>query len=50
MLVAVYPGQDDSYPQLQMMWPQQRLAAPPAVGLPPGYGLRTYRRGDEPRF
>jgi mycothiol synthase len=50
MRVPGYPGQDDSYPQLQMLWPEQHLAAPPPVRLPPGYGLRTYRRGDEPRF
>jgi phosphosulfolactate phosphohydrolase-like enzyme/GNAT superfamily N-acetyltransferase len=36
--------------QLQMVWPEHRLSAPPAVRLPPGYMLRTYRPGDEPRF
>jgi mycothiol synthase len=33
-----------------MRWPEHLLAAPPAVALPPGYALRTYRPGDEPRF
>ena len=33
-----------------MVWPEHLLNAPPAVRLPPGYVLRTYRRGDEPRF
>ena len=32
------------------MWPEHLLNAPPAVQLPSGYTLRTYRRGDEPRF
>jgi len=36
--------------QLQMVWPEHLLNAPPAVQPPYGYGLRTYRRGDEPRF
>jgi mycothiol synthase len=39
-----------AYTQLQMVWPEERLAYPPTVRLPPGYGLRTYRPGDEPRF
>lgn len=39
-----------SYPQLQMVWPEQRFAAPPVVHVPPGYTLRTYRRGDEAGF
>ena len=33
-----------------MLWPERLLDAPPIVRLPPGYSLRTYRRGDEPRF
>jgi mycothiol synthase len=33
-----------------MVWPERLLNAPPVVRLPPGYGLRTYRRGDEARF
>ncbi len=36
--------------QLQMVWPEHLLRSPPAVRLPPGYALRAYRRGDEPRF
>jgi mycothiol synthase len=39
-----------SIPQLQMLWPEARLNAPPTVELPPGYHLRTYRPGDETRF
>jgi mycothiol synthase len=35
---------------LFMLWPQSRLHAPPTVTLPPGYGLRTYRPGDEPAW
>ena len=33
-----------------MVWPEHLLNASPAVRLPPGYTLRTYQRGDEPRF
>lgn len=36
--------------QLQMVWPVRRLDAPPAARVAPGYGLRTYRPGDEVRF
>jgi len=36
--------------QLQMVWPEPLLNALPAVRLPPGYALRTYRPRDEPRF
>ena len=43
-------SENESYTQLQMVWPEHLLDAPPAVGLPPGYTLRTYRQGDEPRF
>ena len=32
--------------QLQMVWPEHLLSAPPAAPLPPGYTLRTYRPGD----
>lgn len=32
------------------MWPDHLLSAPPAVRMPPGYSLRTYRQGDELRF
>ena len=38
------------YAQLRMVWPEHLLNVPPAVQLPPGYVLRTYRPGDEPRF
>jgi hypothetical protein len=36
--------------QLQMLWPEARSGAPPAVRLAPDYALRTYRPGDEARF
>lgn len=38
------------YLQLQMVWPEQRFATLPTVMVPPGYTLRTYRRGDEAGF
>jgi mycothiol synthase len=41
---------DHTQPRLQMVWPYRRLATPPAVEPPPGYMVRTYRRGDEPGF
>ena len=37
-------------PQLQMIWPANRLTQPPTVTLPYGYHLRTYQPGDEARF
>lgn len=43
-------SENESYTQLQMVWPEHLLNAPPAVRLPPGYTLRTYRRGDKVRF
>jgi mycothiol synthase len=43
-------SQKQPYKQLQMVWPEPLLANPPVVRLPPGYTLRTYRRGDEARF
>jgi len=43
-------NENESYTQLQMVWPEHLLNAPPAVQLPSGYTLRTYRRGDEPHF
>lgn len=33
-----------------MIWPRQRLSAPPVISVSPGYTLRTYRPGDETRF
>ena len=36
--------------QLHMVWPRRRLEAPPVVQLPAGYGMRTYRHGDESNF
>lgn len=36
--------------QIQMVWPDYLLDAPPPVRLPPGYALRAYQPGDEPRF
>jgi len=41
---------DENPMQLQMMWPQHLLNVPPAVRMPSGYSLRTYRQGDELRF
>lgn len=41
---------DENPTQLQMMWPEHLLSAPPAVRVPPGYSLRTYEQGDELRF
>ncbi|MSP13525.1 MAG: GNAT family N-acetyltransferase [Chloroflexi bacterium] len=38
------------YVQLQMVWPEHLLQAPPGVRPPAGYTVRTYRRSDEPRF
>ena len=38
------------FTQLQMVWPADQMTAPPPVRLAPGYTLRTYRPGDEPRF
>lgn len=43
-------SENESYTQLQMMWPEHLLNAPPAVQLPLGYTLRTYQQGDEIRF
>ena len=40
----------EPYTQLEMVWPEHLLKAPPAVRLPEGYSLRTYQRGDELRF
>jgi len=40
----------EPYVQLQMVWPEDRLEAPPEVRLPLGYTLRTYQAGDEARF
>jgi mycothiol synthase len=42
--------ENESYTQLQMVWPEYLLDEPPVVQLPCGYTLRTYQRGDEPRF
>jgi len=42
--------EDNSSPQLQMVWPEHLRNAPPAVQLPTGYSLRTHRPGDHPRF
>jgi mycothiol synthase len=33
-----------------MIWPEDRLDAPPDVRLPAGYALRPYQRGDEAGF
>jgi mycothiol synthase len=36
----------DGEQQLQMLWPGERLTAPPSVRVPEGYALRTFRTGD----
>jgi predicted TIM-barrel fold metal-dependent hydrolase/ribosomal protein S18 acetylase RimI-like enzyme len=36
--------------QLQMIWPERRLDAPPAVRLPKAYRLRPFKHGDEQRY
>jgi mycothiol synthase len=36
--------------QLQMLWPERRLDAPPEVRLDAGLALRTYRPGDDEGF
>jgi hypothetical protein len=36
--------------QLRMVWPAHLLEDCPTVQLPPGYRLRPYWPGDEPRF
>lgn len=43
-------NEKESAPQLQMIWPERLRSSPPAVLLPLGYRLRTYRRGDETHF
>jgi mycothiol synthase len=43
-------SESQPYRQLEMVWPEHLLQSPPIVWLPPGYILRTYRAGDEPRF
>jgi mycothiol synthase len=43
-------NENETFVQLQMVWPERLLNAPPIVALSPGYRLRTYRRGDESRF
>lgn len=43
-------SENESFVQLQMVWPEHLLNAPPIVELAPDYRLRTYRPGDEPRF
>ena len=42
--------ENDSWPQLQMVWPEHLLGIPPAVLAPAEYALRTYRPGDTARF
>lgn len=42
--------EDNSSPQLQMVWPEHLRNSPPAVRPPAGYSLRTHQPGDRPRF
>ena len=37
---------EETKPQLQMLWPKNRLDDPPAINVPDGYTLRTYIPGD----
>jgi mycothiol synthase len=41
---------EQTYPQLQMIWPAKRVQAKPRITVPVGYTLRTYRSGDETQF
>ena len=34
-------NENEPYVQLQMVWPERRLNAPPMPRLPEGYSLRT---------
>ena len=43
-------SESEGIPQLQMIWPAQKLSQPPEVVLPVGYRLRTFQPGDETRF
>ncbi len=43
-------GEQRPFVQLQMVWPADQMTTPPPVHLAPGYTLRPYRPGDEPRF
>ena len=36
--------------QLQMVWPEDRMADPPEWTVPDGYLLRTFRAGDEAAY
>ena len=36
--------------QLEMIWPEEKLREMPAVTLPAGYALRTFRSGDDEEF
>ena len=43
-------SENETQPQLQMVWPEHLLTASPVVQLPAGYTLRTFCWGDEVRF
>ena len=43
-------SQERKKEQLKMVWPEELLNSPPAVHVPIGYTLRTYRPGDEEGF
>ncbi|MBX3010453.1 MAG: GNAT family N-acetyltransferase [Caldilineaceae bacterium] len=43
-------SEHESELQLQMVWPEHRLAVPPSISVPAGYTLHTYQHGDEPGF
>jgi mycothiol synthase len=45
------PAQDKpAPPQLQMLWPKERLASPPVPNVPAEYTLRTYRPQDKDAY
>jgi len=48
MTIATTPSPNQQ--QLRMVWPKAKLTQPPAIHVPAGYRLRTYRPGDEPSF
>jgi len=40
-------GEPPPREQLHMIWPERLLGSPPVARVPEGYGLRTFREGDE---
>ncbi len=48
--IIEHVGSNARKPQLEMLWPNDKLNNPPAIELPNGYSLRTYKQGDEPEM